>query len=245
MVKKEDLKESFEKGGTQGRSEKQDKKIKSISLAFKPELIFERGGSFAGIPIIAKDGQVISGNHRIAGMKGFNEASLKAYQQAVKDKFNLDLKDDELLIRLYESDDLQSIKNLALRSNAGLERNIGEKALSNLAKFEEELKELPSFINSKSVDEQKAIIARALDKESNGLDDKNANLALLSYISRTSSNNDISRALNELKNVDLQTKNKILNMFIDNAGGFYNLAKDSELKALNLQSLINDSLVSA
>ncbi|TQR27060.1 hypothetical protein DMB92_09195, partial [Campylobacter sp. MIT 99-7217] len=33
--------------------------------------------------------------------------------------------------------------------------------------------------------------------------------------------------------------------FIDNAGGFYNLAKDSELKALNLQSLINDSLVSA
>ncbi|TQR28087.1 hypothetical protein DMB92_09155, partial [Campylobacter sp. MIT 99-7217] len=33
VVKKEDLKESFEKGGTQGRSEKQDKKIKSISLA--------------------------------------------------------------------------------------------------------------------------------------------------------------------------------------------------------------------
>ncbi|TPH92814.1 hypothetical protein FIM42_08105, partial [Helicobacter pylori] len=57
-------------------------------------------GGFEDLPIILHDGQVIAGNHRIAGMLNFTPKSRFAYERAIKEYYHIDLKPDELLVRL-------------------------------------------------------------------------------------------------------------------------------------------------
>ncbi|PUD85950.1 hypothetical protein C2R46_06220, partial [Helicobacter pylori] len=66
IVKAKDLKPSFTTGGTQKRTDMNEEQIKSIAENFDPKKIFGSGG-FEDLPIILHDGQVIAGNHRIAG----------------------------------------------------------------------------------------------------------------------------------------------------------------------------------
>lgn len=245
IAKKDDIKPNFERTGTQGRSERQDKVIESIQSDFKPHLIFEQMGGFEGLPIILKDGQVIAGNHRAQAIKGLTGENLARYKQAAKEKFGIDLKDDEVIVRLVKDGDEKELINLAFMSNVGRESNIGEKALANLAKYESNMQNLPSHINADSVFELESQVAKALDTQGNGLNVFDTNLALLSRLAKSTQNANILDSLNALKNLSQDEKEKVLRMFVSNAGEFHNLAKDTELKSLNLNDYLADALIIA
>lgn len=243
IAKKSDIKPNFERTGTQGRSEKQSKVIDNIQSDFKPHLIFEQSGGFEGLPIITKDGQVIAGNHRAEAINALSGEQLAKYKQAAKEKFSVDLADDEVIVRLVKDGDEKELINLTFMSNVGRESNLGEKALSNLAKFEKEMPNLPNHINAQSVDELQNIISKTLDKQGAGLNTFDTNLALFSKLAKSTPNNDILETLNALNTLSPQDKAKVLKMYVDNAGAFYNIAKDSELKSLNLSDYLNDAVL--
>ena len=245
IAKKDDIKPNFERTGTQGRSERQDKVIESIQSDFKPHLIFEQMGGFEGLPIILKDGQVIAGNHRAQAIKGLTGENLARYKQAAKEKFGIDLKDGEVIVRLVKDGDEKELINLAFMSNVGRESNLGEKALANLAKYDSQIQALPSRINADSVFELESQVAKALDTQGNGLNVFDTNLALFSRLAKNSSNTDILESLNTLKNLSQDEKEKVLRMFVSNAGEFHNLAKDTQLKSLNLNDYLADALIVA
>lgn len=245
IAKKDDIKPNFERTGTQGRSERQDKVIESIQSDFKPHLIFEQTGGFEGLPIVLKDGQVIAGNHRAQAIKGLTGENLARYKQAAKEKFGVDLKDDEVIVRLVKDGDEKELINLAFMSNVGRESNLGEKALANLAKYESNMQNLPNHINADSVFELESQVAKALDTQGNGLNVFDTNLALLSKIAKNSSNTDILESLNTLKSLSQDEKEKVLRMFVSNAGEFLNIAKDTQLKSLNLNDYLADALIIA
>ena len=245
IAKKDDIKPNFERTGTQGRSERQDKVIESIQSDFKPHLIFEQMGGFEGLPIILKDGQVIAGNHRAQAIKGLTGENLARYKQAAKEKFGIDLKDDEVIVRLVKDGDEKELINLAFMSNVGRESNLGEKALASLAKYESNMQNLPNRINADSVFELESQVAKALDTQGNGLNVFDTNLALLSRLAKSTQNANILDSLNALKNLSQDEKEKVLRMFVSNAGEFLNLAKDTELKSLNLNDYLADALIIA
>lgn len=245
IAKKDDIKPNFERTGTQGRSERQDKVIESIQSDFKPHLIFEQMGGFEGLPIILKDGQVIAGNHRAQAIKGLTGEQLARYKQAAKEKFGVDLKDDEVIVRLVKDGDEKELINLAFMSNVGRESNLGEKALANLAKYDSQIQALPNRINADSVFELESQVAKALDTQGNGLNVFDTNLALFSRLAKNSSNTDILESLNTLKSLSQDEKEKVLRMFVSNAGEFHNLAKDTQLKSLNLNDYLADALIVA
>ncbi len=245
IAKKDDIKPNFERTGTQGRSERQDKVIESIQSDFKPHLIFEQMGGFEGLPIILKDGQVIAGNHRAQAIKGLTGENLARYKQAAKEKFGVDLKDDEVIVRLVKDGDEKELINLAFMSNVGRESNLGEKALANLAKYDSQIQALPSHINADSVFELESQVAKALDTQGNGLNVFDTNLALFSRLAKSTQNANILDNLNALKNLSQDEKEKVLRMFVSNAGEFHNLAKDTQLKSLNLNDYLADALIVA
>ena len=245
IAKKDDIKPNFERTGTQGRSERQDKVIESIQEGFKPHLIFEQMGGFEGLPIILKDGQVIAGNHRAQAIKGLTGENLARYKQAAKEKFGVDLKDDEVIVRLVKDGDEKELINLAFMSNVGRESNLGEKALANLAKYDSQIQALPSRINADSVFELESQVAKALDTQGNGLNVFDTNLALFSRLAKSTQNANILDSLNALKNLSQDEKEKVLRMFVSNAGEFHNLAKDTQLKSLNLNDYLADALIVA
>ncbi|NHB28388.1 DUF3519 domain-containing protein, partial [Helicobacter pylori] len=117
IVKAKDLKPSFITGGTQKRTDMNEEQIKSIAENFDPKKIFGSGG-FEDLPIILHDGQVIAGNHRIQGM--LKPKSRYIYNKAIKEYYRIDLKPDELLVRVpHQRLDNTEINNLAASSNQG------------------------------------------------------------------------------------------------------------------------------
>ncbi|WP_024950308.1 DUF3519 domain-containing protein, partial [Helicobacter pylori] len=119
IVKAKDLKPSFTTGGTQKRTDMNEEQIKSIAQNFDPKKIFGSGG-FEDLPIILHDGQVIAGNHRIQGMLNFTPKSRFAYERAIKEYYHIDLKPDELLVRVpHNRLNNTEINNLAAFSNQG------------------------------------------------------------------------------------------------------------------------------
>ncbi|WP_143431305.1 DUF3519 domain-containing protein, partial [Helicobacter pylori] len=113
IVKAKDLKPSFTTGGTQKRTDMNEEQIKSIAENFDPKKIFGSGG-FEDLPIILHDGQVIAGNHRIQGMLNFTPKSRYIYNKAIKEYYHIDLKPDELLVRVpHQRLDNTEINNLA------------------------------------------------------------------------------------------------------------------------------------
>ncbi|MGL2720454.1 DUF3519 domain-containing protein [Helicobacter pylori] len=119
IVKAKDLKPSFSTGGTQKRTDMNEEQIKSIAENFDPKKIFGSGG-FEDLPIILHDGQVIAGNHRVQGMLNFTPKSRYIYEKAIKEYYNIDLKPDELLVRVpHNRLNNTEINNLAAFSNQG------------------------------------------------------------------------------------------------------------------------------
>ncbi|MDE5603777.1 MAG: hypothetical protein K2I71_07705, partial [Helicobacter sp.] len=224
-VKAKDLKPNFQaQSGTQTRATTNEEIIKNIAQDFNPSLIFGRGG-FEDLPIILKDGQILSGNHRVKGMQDFNADSKGIYLKAIKEHYGVDLKEDELLVRTpQENLSDKELINLALASNLDRISSEGDKAIALLGKYDENIQKLPSFLEGESLEELKANIAKRLDTNNKFPSKEDTNLALLSKMAKNSNGDSIAEVLNKhQKELDPNDFEKFKTMFIDNAGSFYNL----------------------
>lgn len=241
IINKNDLKPNFETKGTQGRTQKQDNVIQDIQNNLNPNKLFFSEGGFEGLPIILKDGQVSVGNHRAEALKNLSRESLAAYKKSAKEVFGVDLKENELIVRMLdERIPNEEILNLSFASNVGREQNLSEKALSTLGKYQENLDKLPQNIYAQNVEEMQQIVAKSLDKTNNGLNTFDTNLALLSSLAKSKDKN-ILDALNAISG-DAEQKAKVIKMFVENAGNFHNLAKQTQMPNLDLRDYLTQAL---
>ncbi|EPZ8608989.1 hypothetical protein ACXX5W_001716, partial [Campylobacter upsaliensis] len=141
IVNKDDIKPTFTLSKTQFRSQKQEDLIKKIKENFNPDLLVNiRGDLKKGNPIITKEGEVISGNHRAAALKELEGENLAKYQNAVKEAFGVELK---VLVRVVSEDTSEAeIRRFSAASNEGLENNLGEQGVSLFAKYQDKIKAL-------------------------------------------------------------------------------------------------------
>ncbi|GAA9099898.1 hypothetical protein HpHA152_13850 [Helicobacter pylori] len=182
IVKAKDLKPSLSTGGTQKRTDMNEEQIKSIAENFDPKKIFGSGG-FEDLPIILHDGQVIAGNHRVQGMLNFTPKSRYTYERAIKEYYHIDLKPDELLVRVPSKRlNNTEINNLAASSNQGRFNSESDHAIAVLSHYEPKLKELEKKLNADSIYSLKNIVAKNLnfDKATHP-NVTDSNLALLMF----------------------------------------------------------------
>ncbi|ENO3522499.1 hypothetical protein ACBE48_001628, partial [Campylobacter upsaliensis] len=247
IVNKDDIKPSFTLSKTQFRSQKQEDLIKKIKENFNPDLLVNiRGDLKKGNPIITKEGEVISGNHRAAALKELKGENLAKYQNAVKEAFGVELKENEMLVRVADTSEAE-IRRFSAASNEGLENNLGEQGVSLFAKYQDKIKALKEAKKPFVADDVynlKYLVNKALG-ESSITKENDTSKALFASLAR-GRNNTILKALNELEKENLEQVSKVANMFFDNAGAFYNLTHDLDLpKMQNLQNYFSDVLVSA
>ncbi|WP_425531058.1 DUF3519 domain-containing protein [Helicobacter pylori] len=243
IVKAKDLKPSFTTGGTQKRTDMNEEQIKSIAENFDPKKIFGSGG-FEDLPIILHDGQVIAGNHRIQGMLNFTPKSRFIYEKAIKEYYHIDLKPDELLVRLPSKRlNNTEINNLAASSNQGRFNSESDHAIAVLSHYEPKLKELETKLNADSVYSLKNIVAKNLnfDKATHP-NVGDSNLALLMFNmprTKTQGIELLNRWQKEFSN-DIKSYEKVKKMFVDNAGSFHNLIHDMNFPNVSLNAYLSD-----
>ncbi|GAA7986046.1 hypothetical protein HpCS16_09610 [Helicobacter pylori] len=243
IVKAKDLKPSFTTGGTQKRTDMNEKQIKSIAQNFDPKKIFGSGG-FEDIPIILQDGQVIAGNHRIQGMLNFTPKSRYTYEKAIKEYYHIDLKPDELLVRLPSKRlNNTEINNLAASSNQGRFNSESDHAIAALSHYEVKLKELETKLNADSVYSLKNMVAKNLnfDKATHP-NVTDSNLALLMFNmprTKTQGIELLNRWQKEFIN-DIKSYEKVKKMFVDNAGSFHNLIHDMSFPNISLNAYLSN-----
>ncbi|OBV28908.1 hypothetical protein BA723_07485, partial [Helicobacter sp. CLO-3] len=244
IVKKQDLKPNFNASELQGRTEANTHTIQDIANNFNPQKILGRGG-FQDLPIIRKDGAIISGNHRTQGMLEFSQESRAAYENAIKEQYGITLKDDELLMRTPKNLSAQDELNLAFLSNKDNLDNLGDKALASLGKYDKAIKDIPNQIQSESVDELSAKVAKLLEKDNTYPDIESTNLALLSHLAKNSNGRNIAEVLNSLSRLEPTDRVKIKDMFVKNAGELHNLcnqAASHRIQSLELRPYLLDSI---
>ncbi|WQZ30358.1 DUF3519 domain-containing protein [Helicobacter pylori] len=243
IVKAKDLKPSFTTGGTQKRTDMNEEQIKSIAQNFDPKKIFGSGG-FEDLPIILHDGQVIAGNHRIQGMLNFTPKSRYTYEKAIKEYYHIDLKPDELLVRVPSKRlNNTEINNLAASSNQGRFNSESDHAIAVLSHYEPKLKELEKQLNADSVYSLKNIVAKNLnfDKATHP-NVGDSNLALLMFNMpriKTQGIELLNRWQKEFSN-DIKSYEKVKKMFVDNAGSFHNLIHDMSFPNVSLNAYLSD-----
>ncbi|WP_373416514.1 DUF3519 domain-containing protein [Helicobacter pylori] len=243
IVKAKDLKPSFTTGGTQKRTDMNEEQIKSISENFDPKKIFGSGG-FEDLPIILHDGQVIAGNHRIQGMLNFTPKSRYIYEKAIKEYYHIDLKPDELLVRMPSKRlNNTEINNLAASSNQGRFNSESDHAIAVLSHYEAKLKELDKKLDADSVYSLKNIVAKNLnfDKATHP-NVTDSNLALLMFnmpCTKTQGIELLNRWQKEFSN-DIKSYEKVKKMFVDNAGSFHNLIHDMNFPKVSLNAYLSD-----
>ncbi|EJC07518.1 hypothetical protein HPHPP15B_1121 [Helicobacter pylori Hp P-15b] len=243
IVKAKDLKPSFTTGGTQKRTDMNEEQIKSIAENFDPKKIFGSGG-FEDLPIILHDGQVIAGNHRIQGMLNFTPKSRFAYEKAIKEYYRIDLKPDELLVRVpHNRLNNTEINNLAASSNQGRFNSESDHAIAVLSHYEAKLKELEKKLDADSIYSLKNIVAKNLnfDKATHP-NVGDSNLALLMFNmprTKTQGIELLNRWQKEFSN-DIKSYEKVKKMFVDNAGSFHNLIHDMNFPKVSLNAYLSD-----
>ncbi|WRC82111.1 DUF3519 domain-containing protein [Helicobacter pylori] len=243
IVKAKDLKPSFTTGGTQKRTDMNEEQIKSIAENFDPKKIFGSGG-FEDLPIILHDGQVIAGNHRIQGMLNFTPKSRYIYNKAIKEYYHIDLKPDELLVRVpHKRLDNTEINNLAASSNQGRFNSESDHAIAVLSHYEAKLKELDKKLDADSIYSLKNIVAKNLnfDKATHP-NVGDSNLALLMFNmprTKTQGIELLNRWQKEFSN-DIKSYEKVKKMFVDNAGSFHNLIHDMNFPNVSLNAYLSD-----
>ncbi|STP13748.1 PBECR2 nuclease fold domain-containing protein [Helicobacter cinaedi] len=249
VVRLSDIKPNFDNSNTQGRLIKQESVIANIVNDFKPELMFYQEGGVNGVPIITRDGKVVSGNHRSEALKQIidshnnaTQAAREQYKKSAKEFLGVDLQDNEIIVRrLKENMSDKQILQLAFSSNIGRESTMGEKALSTLSLYRQNIATLPKLLQSENVNELKSLVAKHIDKQGNGLNTFDTNLALLTSLARNGKNSNILQSLDSIKG-NSEYKNKIINMYVDNAGSFYNLAHNPSFKNLEFRDILSDSI---
>ncbi|WRB64973.1 DUF3519 domain-containing protein [Helicobacter pylori] len=243
IVKAKDLKPSFTTGGTQKRTDMNAEQIKSIAENFDPKKIFGSGG-FEDLPIILHDGQVIAGNHRIQGMLNFTPKSRFIYDRAIKEYYHIDLKPDELLVRVpHNRLNNTEINNLAASSNQGRFNSESDHAIAVLSHYEPKLKELEKQLNADSIYSLKNMVAKNLnfDKATHP-NVGDSNLALLMFNmprTKTQGIELLNRWQKEFTN-DIKSYEKVKKMFVDNAGSFHNLIHDMSFPNVSLNAYLSD-----
>ncbi|MGN8387187.1 DUF3519 domain-containing protein [Helicobacter pylori] len=243
IVKAKDLKPSFTTGGTQKRTDMNEEQIKSIAEDFDPKKIFGSGG-FEDLPIILHDGQVIAGNHRIQGMLNFTPKSRYIYHKAIQEYYNIDLKPDELLVRVPNKRlDNTEINNLAASSNQGRFNSESDHAIAVLSHYEAKLKELEKKLDADSIYSLKNIVAKNLnfDKATHP-NVGDSNLALLMFNmprTKTQGIELLNRWQKEFSN-DIKSYEKVKKMFVDNDGSFHNLIHDMNFPNVSLNAYLSD-----
>ncbi|WP_202951412.1 DUF3519 domain-containing protein [Helicobacter pylori] len=243
IVKAKDLKPSFTTGGTQKRMRVNEEQIKNIAENFDPQKIFGSGG-FEDLPIILHDGQVIAGNHRVQGMLNFTPKSRYIYEKAIKEYYHIDLKPDELLVRLPSKRlNNTEINNLAASSNQGRFNSESDHAIAVLSHYEAKLKELDQKLDADSIYSLKNIVAKNLnfDKATHP-NVGDSNLALLMYNmprTKTQGIELLNRWQKEFSN-DIKSYEKVKKMFVDNAGSFHNLIHDMNFPKVSLNAYLSD-----
>uniref|UniRef100_UPI0034668DB4 DUF3519 domain-containing protein n=1 Tax=Helicobacter pylori TaxID=210 RepID=UPI0034668DB4 len=243
IVKAKDLKPSFTTGGTQKRTDMNEEQIKSIAENFDPKKIFGSGG-FEDLPIILHDGQVIAGNHRIQGMLNFTPKSRYIYEKAIKEYYNIDLKPDELLVRVpHNRLNNTEINNLAASSNQGRFNSESDQRKAVLSHYEAKLKELDQKLDADSIYSLKNIVAKNLnfDKATHP-NVGDSNLALLMFNmprTKTQGIELLNRWQKEFSN-DIKSYEKVKKMFVDNAGSFHNLIHDMNFPKVSLNAYLSD-----
>ncbi len=243
IIKAKDLKPSFTTGGTQKRTDMNEEQIKSIAENFDPKKIFGSGG-FEDLPIILHDGQVIAGNHRIQGMLNFTPKSRFAYERAIKEYYHIDLKPDELLVRVpHNRLNNTEINNLAASSNQGRFNSESDHAIAVLSHYEAKLKELDQKLDADSIYSLKNIVAKNLnfDKATHP-NVGDSNLALLMFNmprTKTQGIELLNRWQKEFSN-DIKSYEKVKKMFVDNAGSFHNLIHDMNFPKVSLNAYLSD-----
>ncbi|WQV35038.1 DUF3519 domain-containing protein [Helicobacter pylori] len=243
IVKAKDLKPSFTTGGTQKRTDMNEEQIKSIAENFDPKKIFGSGG-FEDLPIILHDGQVIAGNHRIQGMLNFTPKSRWLYEKAIKEYYHIDLKPDELLVRVpHNRLNNTEINNLAASSNQGRFNSESDHAIAVLSHYEAKLKELDQKLDADSIYSLKNIVAKNLnfDKATHP-NVTDSNLALLMFNmprTKTQGIELLNRWQKEFSN-DIKSYEKVKKMFVDNAGSFHNLIHDMNFPKVSLNAYLSD-----
>ncbi|WP_332246561.1 DUF3519 domain-containing protein, partial [Helicobacter pylori] len=243
IVKAKDLKPSFTTGGTQKRTDMNEEQIKSIAENFDPKKIFGSGG-FEDLPIILHDGQVIAGNHRIQGMLNFTPKSRYIYNKAIKEYYHIDLKPDELLVRVpHKRLNNTEINNLAASSNQGRFNSESDHAIAVLSHYEAKLKELDQKLDADSIYSLKNIVAKNLnfDKATHP-NVTDSNLALLMFNmprTKTQGIELLNRWQKEFTN-DSKSYEKVKKMFVDNAGSFHNLIHDMNFPNVSLNAYLSD-----
>ncbi|QQW71299.1 DUF3519 domain-containing protein [Helicobacter pylori] len=243
IVKAKDLKPSFTTGGTQKRTDMNEKQIKSIAENFDPKKIFGSGG-FEDLPIILHDGQVIAGNHRIQGMLNFTPKSRYSYEKAIKEYYHIDLKPDELLVRMPSKRlNHTEINNLAASSNQGRFNSESDHAIAVLSHYEAKLKELDQKLDADSIYSLKNIVAKNLnfDKATHP-NVGDSNLALLMFNmprTKTQGIELLNRWQKEFSN-DTKSYEKVKKMFVDNAGSFHNLIHDMNFPNVSLNAYLSN-----
>ncbi|WP_415751451.1 DUF3519 domain-containing protein [Helicobacter pylori] len=245
IVKAKDLKPSFTTGGTQKRTDMNEEQIKSIAENFDPKKIFG-SGEFEDLPIILHDGQVIAGNHRIQGMLNFTPKSRYIYHKAIQEYYNIDLKPDELLVRVPNKRlNNTEINNLAASSNQGRFNSESDHAIAVLSHYEAKLKELDQKLDADSIYSLKNIVAKNLnfDKATHP-NVGDSNLALLMFNmprTKTQGIELLNRWQKEFSN-DIKSYEKVKKMFVDNAGSFHNLIHDLNFPNVSLNAYLSDIL---
>ncbi|WP_120886199.1 DUF3519 domain-containing protein, partial [Helicobacter pylori] len=243
IIKAKDLKPSFTTGGTQKRTDMNEEQIKSIAENFDPKKIFGSGG-FEDLPIILHDGQVIAGNHRIQGMLNFTPKSRWLYEKAIKEYYHIDLKPDELLVRVpHNRLNNTEINNLAASSNQGRFNSESDHAIAVLSHYEAKLKELDKKLDADSIYSLKNIVAKNLnfDKATHP-NVTDSNLALLMFNmprTKTQGIELLNRWQKEFSN-DIKSYEKVKKMFVDNAGSFHNLIHDMNFPKVSLNAYLSD-----
>ncbi|EJB55559.1 hypothetical protein HPHPH29_1204 [Helicobacter pylori Hp H-29] len=243
IVKAKDLKPSFTTGGTQKRTDMNEEQIKSIAENFDPKKIFGSGG-FEDLPIILHDGQVIAGNHRIAGMLNFTPKSRYIYHKAIQEYYHIDLEPDELLVRVpHKRLDNTEINNLAASSNQGRFNSESDHAIAVLSHYEAKLKELDKKLDADSIYSLKNIVANNLnfDKATHP-NVGDSNLALLMYnMPRTKTQGiELLNRWQKAFSNDIKSYEKVKKMFVDNAGSFHNLIHDMNFPNVSLNAYLSD-----
>ncbi len=245
IVNKSDLKPNFKNTLTQTRTVVDSEKVEEIAKRFDPKLIIGRGG-FDDLPIILSDGQVIAGNHRIQGMLNFTPKSRFAYEKAIKEYYHIDLKPDELLVRVpHNRLNNTEINNLAASSNQGRFNSESDHAIAVLSHYEAKLKELDQKLDADSIYSLKNIVAKNLnfDKATHP-NVGDSNLALLMYNmprTKTQGIELLNRWQKEFSN-DIKSYEKVKKMFVDNAGSFHNLIHDLNFPKVSLNAYLSDIL---
>ena len=96
-------------------------------------------------------------------------------------------------------------------------------------------------MSSENVNELKSLVAKHIDKQGNGLNTFEPNLALLTSLAKNGKNSNILQSLDSIKGSS-EYKNKIINMYVDNAGSFYNLAHNPSFKSLEFRDILSDAI---